>query len=75
MSPVSAFSTVITETLSDLNSRELIMLTALEALMDGCHGVGCFLPEVQKCCLRHTHTRNKLHAQLLKVKVVIHPSG
>lgn len=57
MSPVSVFSTVITETLSDLNCRELIMLTALEALMDGCHGVGCFLPEVQKCCLRHAHKK------------------
>lgn len=28
------------------------MLTALEALMDGCHRVGRLLPEVQKCRLK-----------------------
>lgn len=38
--------------LSDLQRGELIMLTALEALMNGCHRVGRFLPEVQKCRLK-----------------------
>lgn len=32
------------------------MLTALEAFMNGCHSVGCLLPEVQKCCLKTEET-------------------
>lgn len=37
------------------------MLTALEALMDGCHRVGRLLPEVQKCRLKRQNrpTRHK----------------
>lgn len=34
------------------------MLTALEALMDGCHRVGRLLPEVQKCRLKQQKKAN-----------------
>lgn len=40
--------------LSDLKCGELIMLTALEALVNGCHGVGSLLPKVHKCGLKTT---------------------
>lgn len=44
--------------LSDLESGKLIMLTALEALVNGCHHVGRLLPEVQECRLKQQNKTN-----------------
>lgn len=45
--------------LPDLRRGQLVMLTALEALVNGCHGVGCLLPEVQKCRLQKSKEASK----------------
>lgn len=52
VSLVSQFHACTWEMLPDLNGGELVTLAALEALVDGGHGVGRLLPEVQKCGLK-----------------------